>query len=111
MLRGAELTVPLYFKINHQLYLISKSLPSFSSLTGNQLAKVISILTTLLTSSGHAHPFSILLNYAYKEKAAFTLSTKSSFSHVNSSTVTVFSSPFGVLKVLVTLSGLRPICP
>ena len=42
----------------------------------------------------------------YNPKAAFTLSTKSNFSQVNNSTVTVFSSPFGVLKVFVTVSGV-----
>ncbi len=47
----------------------------------------------------------------YNPKAVLTWSTKSNFSQVNNSTVTVFSFPPGAEKVLVTVSGVRPMCP
>ena len=47
----------------------------------------------------------------YNPKATFTSSTKSNFSQVNNSTVTVFSIPPGAEKVLVTVSGVLPMWP
>lgn len=51
--------------------------------------------------------FGKLADY-FSLKACFTLVTKSSFSHVKSSTFIVLVLPSALLKVLVTVSDLRP---
>lgn len=68
----------------------------------------------ITTKKGKAGKMSVSYNgYTGFSSASRKLdrSTKSNFSQVNNSTVTVVSFPPGAEKVLVTVSGVLPMCP
>ena len=52
-----------------------------------------------------------LFHSPYSPKASLIISTKSSFSQVNNSSVLITLPLYGDSKVFVTVSGCRPMCP